>query len=30
MDDSLVYDLIKESYTLVASKFPKSVRQKYI
>ena len=30
MDDSLVYDLIKESYTLVESKRPKSVRQKYI
>ena len=30
MDDNLVYDLIKESYTLVASKLPKAVRQKYI
>ena len=30
MDDSLVYDLIKDSYTLVASKLPKAVRHKYV
>lgn len=30
LDEDLVVDLIKESYDLVVSKLPKSLRQKYI
>ena len=30
LEDTLVKDLIKESYDLVASKLPKTIRQKYM